>query len=200
VDAVIVDLLFSTDLSTREIALRVGATHEQVKGRIAALGLSWVRAHERMSRGHHALFTIMQKLVPGEDVITEQPIGERLKLDVYCPKYRLAAEYHGQQHFQYVEHFHGDMEGYRDSMRRDARKIEICKEKGIALVAFDARDPMTEDYVFQQLLEALVKTQPSKTLVQSVRKPKSDWELAQAEKQRERRKQTYRRIKQEKKL
>jgi hypothetical protein len=197
-DAVLTDLLFTTDLSIREIALRLGIPVAETRARIAALGLGWVRADERMSRGHAALFSIMQKLLPGEDVITEQPIGERLKLDVYCPKYRLAAEFHGQQHFTYIEHFHGDMAGFKDSQRRDARKVEICQEKRIALVAFDARDPMTEDYVFKRLLEAMQATPPVVVTV-DVRE-KADWALAAQERQREYRKMIYQRKKQERKI
>lgn len=198
-DAVITDLLFATDLSVKEIALRLGMPVAEVKARVAALGLGWVRSHERMSRGHAALFSIMERLLPGEDVITEQPIGERLKLDVYCPKYRLAAEFHGQQHFTYVEYFHGDMAGFKDSQRRDARKIEICREKRIALVAFDARDPMTEDYVFKKLLEALRDTPAVEVGVDP--KVKNDsWALAAQERQREYRKMIYQRKKQERKI
>lgn len=198
-DPLIIDLLFSTDLSVKEIALRVGLTLAQTKERIAALGLGWVRAHERMSRGHHALYTIMCKLFPGEEVVTEQPVGERLMLDVYCPKFRLAAEYHGQQHFQYVEHFHGNMEGFMESQRRDARKIELCQEKRIGLAVFDARDPMTEDYVFKKMMTALKET-PAVEAGPTVKAIKSDWALAAAERQREYRKMAYRRKKQERKL
>jgi hypothetical protein len=192
-DSVIVDLL-----STREIAVRVGVPHEEVKTRIAFLGLDWVRARERMSRGHAALFSIMEKLLPGEDVVTEYSIGERLKLDVYCPKYQLAAEFHGQQHFAYVEHFHGDMTGFLDSQRRDARKIEICQEKGVALVAFNATDKMTEDAVFRRLLVAMQDMDPM-THEEKVKRI-DPYREAQLERQRKYRKQTYRMRKQERGL
>jgi hypothetical protein len=198
VDALVIDLLFTTELSVKEIALRVGATVDQVKERITALGLGWVRARSRMSRGHAALYEIMQRLVPGEEIVTEQPIGERLKLDVYCPKYRLAAEYHGQQHFVYVEHFHGNMEGFKDSQRRDARKAELCQQKKIGLIVFDARDPMTEGYVFQQMLDTMKMMDPVEQQ-RSVKKIDPYLE-ARKEQQREYRKRVYRQIKEERKL
>lgn len=197
-DAVLTDLLFTTDLSVKEIAVRLGVPVTEVKGRIAALGLGWVRAHERMSRGHYALYMIMQKLIPGEDVVTEQPIGERLKLDIYCPKFRLAAEYHGQQHYAYSEHFHGDMEGYNEACRRDVRKILLCELKDIALVVFNAKDPMTEDYVFKRLLEAMERREPVPQVVAI--KQVDQFVESQREQQREYRKNAYRRMKQERKI
>lgn len=141
----------------------------------------------------------MTKLLPGEDVITEQPIGERLKIDVYCPRYRVGAEYHGQQHYAYNEHFHGDMNGFFESRRRDDRKLELCKLKGVTLVVFDARDPMTEDYVYKALLKGLQET-PLVSKVVKTNKAPSDYQVAQVEKQRAYRKSLYQQRKQERKL
>lgn len=141
----------------------------------------------------------MEELVPGEKIITEQPIGERLKLDVYCPKYKLAAEFHGQQHFAYVEHFHGDYQGFRDSQKRDERKIELCREKGVTLVAFHSGHPMTEEFVFKSLMEAMQAAPPVHKL-DRVKTEKSVYLQEQAEKNRQYRKREYRRIKQERKL
>lgn len=198
-DALIIDLLFSTDLSIKEIAIRCGAPVAEVRARIAALNLGWVRSHERMSRGHAALYEIMCRLFPGEDVVTEQPIGERLMLDVYCPKSRLAAEFHGQQHFVYTEHFHGDMDGFKESQRRDLRKVELCHEKGVTLVAFTAQEPMTEDYVFARLIEAMREGTPAPTRLRKVR-DKSEYQLQQADRQRAYRKQQYQLRKRERNL
>lgn len=155
-DGVVTDYVFDTNLSTREIAVEMAATDIEIKQRIRELGLSWVRRRNgHMSRGQAALTQIMRKLLPGEKVVTEEPVGERLLLDVYCPGFKLAAEYHGRQHFLYVEYFHKDKQGFLDSQKRDERKQELCDQLGITLVVFRYNDVLDEDMVFDRLVAAL---------------------------------------------
>lgn len=153
------DLLFETNLSNREIGMELGRTELEVTREIRELGLSWVRRKKgNISRGQGALTAIMQKLLPGEEIRAEEPIGDRLRLDVYCPRYDLAAEYHGRQHFFYTEHFHGDKRGFHESQARDEKKEEICKNLGIALVVFRYNDTLTEEVVYERMLDALRNT------------------------------------------
>lgn len=158
-ELLLTDLLFDSNLSYREIAEEISLTESQVRAAVKQLGLGWVRrSRGYASRGQAALMSIMRKLVPGEAIAAEEPLGDRLKLDVYCPKFQLAAEYHGRQHFQYVEFFHQDMRGFEDHRRRDERKVELCKQLGIALVIFRYTDELTEDAVFRRLLDAMEST------------------------------------------
>jgi len=153
------DFLFESNLSNREIAMELGCTELDVTQEIRSLGLSWVRRKKgNISRGQGALTAIMAKLLPGEEIRTEHPIGNRLRLDVFCPRYNLAAEYHGRQHFFYTEHFHGDKQGFYASQARDEQKEQICKDLGIALVIFRYNDTLTEDVVFERMLDALRNT------------------------------------------
>lgn len=155
-DSLLTDFIFDSNLSAREIAKDLEATEIEVTKRIRELGLSWVRRKNgHLSRGQAALTAIMRKLLPGEDINTEEAIGERLRLDVYCPAYRLGAEYHGRQHFEFVPYFHNDKDGFRDSQRRDERKQEICNDLGIALVVFRYNDTLTEDAVYERMLDTL---------------------------------------------
>lgn len=155
-DGELVDLLFETNLSIPEIAERMDVSTELVSKHIKALGLDWVRRKDRkMSRGQAALTSIMQQLLPGQEIVNEYHIGERLRLDVYCPKYKLGAEYHGRQHFWYSSFFHKDQEAFKESQARDERKIELCKELGINLVVFRYNDTLTNDIVFERLLDAV---------------------------------------------
>src|SRR4051812_28977044 len=94
-DTLLVDYVFDSNLSTREIARELECAELEVKRRIRELGLSWVRRSKgHISRGQAALTSILAKLLPNEKIVTEEPIGERLRLDVYCPSYKIAAEYH----------------------------------------------------------------------------------------------------------
>jgi len=112
----------------------------------------------RVSKGQIALHDIIKKLFPLERFVTEYSIGERLRLDIFYPKYNLAIEYHGRQHYEYVEHFHGDIHGFNDSLNRDQRKADICEEKGIALLIFKYDDSLTEESILQRIQEVIDKT------------------------------------------
>ena len=54
-------------------------------------------------------------------------------LDFYLPKYNIAIECQGGQHFFPVEHFGGEKEFAR-IQERDARKFDICACKGIKVI------------------------------------------------------------------
>ena len=61
--------------------------------------------------------------------------GRGMELDLYCEPLKIAIEYHGRQHYQYVPHFHRkgpqDFEAQR---RRDAYKLDICDEHGVYVI------------------------------------------------------------------
>jgi len=189
------DYLFETNLSNQEIAMELGKTELDVTREIRNLGLSWVRRKKgHVSRGQGALTQIMAKLLPGEEIVSEKPIGNRLRLDVFCPRYNLAAEYHGRQHFYYVEHFHGNMEGFRESQRRDENKEQICRDLGIALVVFRYNDTLTEDVVFSRMLDELRNTPVVKEEKVSAYKGNPFYE-ANKIRQREYRREQYQKMK-----
>lgn len=193
-DTVLLDMLFETNLSNREIAEQLGFTPAQVSQKIRSLGLGWIRRGRGFaSRGQASLTAMVKRLVPGVEIISEYAIGERLKLDIYCPKYQLAVEYHGRQHFEYIEFFHHDSHGFDDHYKRDLRKAEICQEKGIALVVFRYNDLLTEDMVFERLMEALASTKTVEAKPKTL-KGNPVYE-AHKQRQREYRKQAYVRMK-----
>lgn len=196
-DSVIKDSLFNTNLSMKDLAAEVGLTEYKLAKRIKELGLTWVRRKDRkMSRGHAALFHILQRLAPNETVVTEYHIGERLMLDIYCPALKLAIEFHGRQHFYYVEHFHGDMKGFEESQKRDERKEQMCSEQGITLVVFRYNDNLDEDIVLERLLDAIRSSKPpAKPEPTTSRYKGNPYYEAQKQRQREWRKEQYKKMK-----
>lgn len=156
----LVELLWETNKTKQEIADELQIPLSELQNRMKLLGLDWVqKSTKKISRGHFALTQIMKKLIPGEDIINEHHIGERLMLDVYCAKYKLAAEFHGRQHFKFIPFFHPTYEDFIRGQERDERKLQLCKEQGISLVVFRYCDNLTEDLIFARLLEALQDTE-----------------------------------------
>ena len=56
-------------------------------------------------------------------------------LDFYVPKYNVAIECHGIQHFESVKLFGGD-ESFKKTKERDELKYKLCKEHGIKIFYF----------------------------------------------------------------
>jgi hypothetical protein len=150
------DLLLETSLSISEIAKELGWTIPQVNKKINSIGLTWLKdSRKKMSRGQTALTAAMQKLLPGEKIINEYHIGDKLKLDVYCPKYEIAAEFHGRQHYYYTSRFFESKYDFEEAIKRDEKKEQWCVDNGVALIVFRYNDSLTEQSVFDRLLEAI---------------------------------------------
>lgn len=157
------DLLFDSNMSISQIARELDVSINEVNKKINQLGLNWLKNSKRkMSRGQTALTSIMKRLLPGEEVVNEFHIGNRMKLDVYCPRIQLAAEYHGRQHFYYTSRFFDSKYEFEEAQKRDAEKVQYCKDNGIALVVFRYNDLLTEQVVYDRMLSAIRST-PIKT-------------------------------------
>jgi len=158
--AYLTDLMFDTSMSLSEVARELGWPINKVNKEINRLGLSWLKdSKKKMSRGQTALTSIMKKLLPGEKIINEFHIGNKMKLDVYCPSYQIAAEYHGRQHFFYTQRFFDSKYEFEEAVERDKTKLDWCKENGVALVVFRYNDKLTEEAVFERMIQA-IRTSP----------------------------------------
>jgi very-short-patch-repair endonuclease len=168
------DLIFDSKLSLSDIAKEFDLCLKDLNTELSKLNLSWVKSsRKKMSRGQTALTSIMKKLFPGEIVLNEHHVGDRLRLDVFCPKYKIAAEYHGRQHFFYTERFFESRYDFLEAQKRDEKKAQICKELGIELVTFRYNDELTEEAVYNRMLAAIrgssfeKKDNPKKSLSNS---------------------------------
>jgi hypothetical protein len=61
--------------------------------------------------------------------------GKPIELDLYNEDLKIAIEYHGRQHYEYIPHFHrnGPHE-YESQRRRDNYKLDICDENGVYVI------------------------------------------------------------------
>ena len=73
-----------------------------------------------------------------------------LELDVFVSEKNIAFEYQGQQHFYPVACW-GGQESLEALRIRDARKAELCRQRGVVLVAFDFTEPLTEEHVRERI-------------------------------------------------
>lgn len=57
----------------------------------------------------------------------------RQHYDVWLPIWKIAVEYHGEQHYMPIEYF-GGQESYENTVKRDKKKEDISRENGITLI------------------------------------------------------------------
>lgn len=60
--------------------------------------------------------------------------GNNLELDCYNPELRLAVEYNGIQHYNFIPFFHKNKEAFLNQKYRDELKRRMCKDHQIALL------------------------------------------------------------------
>jgi hypothetical protein len=194
----IADCLFGTNMSIDKIASSIGRNPTYVQGVIKDMNWDWARTKSRkMSRGATSLTALFKKLLPGQEIVNEFHVGERLMLDVYCPKYKIGAEYHGSQHFQYNTMFHENNSEFIKGQIRDQRKIELCKQQGISLVVFRYNDVLDEVTVSERIIDAVRNSdcEPIKGIKKRPTKKNEFYEV-----QQERRRQAWRKGYRDKKL
>jgi very-short-patch-repair endonuclease len=201
-DLFLVDLLLESDLSLPAIAKEVDLSIKDLNKKITQLGLTWIKEQrKKSSRGQSALTSVMKKLLPNEKIINEHHLGDKLRLDVYCPSYKLAAEFHGRQHFYYTERFFDSRYEFEEAQKRDVKKVEMCKEQGIALIVFRYNDLLTEESVYSRMIEAIRSSEWKNVESNPAKKPLSQNIFYQQQKKKnsEHKKQVYRAMKQRKK-
>lgn len=57
-----------------------------------------------------------------------------LELDCFNSELKIAVEYHGQQHYNFVPYFHRNKDRFINQKYRDVLKRKLCEENGIFLV------------------------------------------------------------------
>lgn len=170
-ESIIKDMIFNSNSTIADISREIGLSYPDTRKKIKAMGLDWAaNKNRKYSKGHSALTEIFKTLLPGYEIVTEHPLDNGLFLDIYCPRLKLGAEYHGRQHFFYSNLFHKDRYAFERGIENDEKKIEYCKKNGISLVTFRFSDKLTQDSVADRIVEAIkackeeVSPKPSKSL------------------------------------
>src|SRR5665648_420151 len=58
----------------------------------------------------------------------------RLELDAYCESLRLAAEFHGHQHYVFPNSYHSTRAAFDLQQQRDRLKEKLCHQHGVSLL------------------------------------------------------------------
>jgi len=72
------------------------------------------------------------------------PRGTLLELDGFCETLKLAWEYHGQQHYEFVPHFHESERHFRLRLKDDQLKRAKCSKRGIKLIEVPYTVPLRQ--------------------------------------------------------
>ena len=95
---------------------------------------------------------ILRSEFPYDRILEEVPLPgshkpsrkSTLFVDFLIPSSSLAVEVHGRQHFEFVAHFHGDVQGFRKSKARDRDKARWLEINSITLVVLNYSETENE--------------------------------------------------------
>ena len=79
--------------------------------------------------------------------------GQNLELDIYNDELKIAVEYNGRQHYEYVPYFHRTRESFNNQKQRDFIKRLLCEKHGIFLieVPYNVKINDIEPYILSEL-------------------------------------------------
>ena len=94
----------------------------------------------------------------------ENPVTkEKLELDLYNDELRLAIEYNGRQHYEYVPFLHqNSKDRFYNMQYRDILKKDMCEKQGIHLITVDYRCPDIETYLVKEFRRYENKSSPER--------------------------------------
>lgn len=116
---------------------------------------------------------IMEELL-GKPFVKNRDVLEGYELDGYNAELGIAFEYHGLQHYEYVEIFHRSIENFHKQKERDRFKRKLCEIKGIYLISVpytvSRDDTLFLNFIYLSLKKKKIDCKP----------PKKDLELKAA--------------------
>jgi hypothetical protein len=90
--------------------------------------------------------------------------GNHIELDGYCPKYGIAFEYMGEQHYKSNHHWNKNFQAFVDQAYRDEIKIRLCDSNGVYLITvpYNVKLNQIEAYIKYYLPHAVLERQRNK--------------------------------------
>lgn len=87
--------------------------------------------------------------------------GTSLEIDLFCEELKLAFEYNGKQHYEFVPMFHSTEENFKQTKEHDKIKLRDCTKQGITLIVipYTVKTKNIKQFVIDQL--KLVNIKPT---------------------------------------
>lgn len=146
----------------------------------------------RGSKDQKILYQFLSELYPSFDIIYEYPLYElNQRIDIYIPNLALALEYNGRQHYDFIEHFHKNIEGFKDAQKMDQRKREYLLLHGIKLIEIPYNQMVSD----KEELVKLINDQPYPDFPYKPLPEYSEKQLSFKENMKEHRKEIYKKSK-----
>ena len=122
----------------------------------------------RTSSGEAECRRVLEKLFHPHNFINARPLrngvtNKDLELDCWCDELKLAVEYNGKQHYEYIPYMHKNNKAeFRNQQYRDYMKIQQCKDNGITLITVPYTIPVCdiESFLKSNLIDlGFIKTE-----------------------------------------
>jgi len=107
---------------------------------------------KRKSKQHVAVCNILKKLFPSARIQQDASIKvgrKTLFVDILLPRYNLAFEINGQQHYEYNSFMHGSRYGFQKKRENDSLKRMYCEDNNIKLCVVHYNDTITEELIMK---------------------------------------------------
>lgn len=154
------------------------------------------KVDNRGSNDQRFLYDLLHEVYPIHKIVYEFPIYElQQRIDLFIPTLGIALEYNGRQHYEYVEFFHKNAEGFEKSFTLDNKKSKYLDSLGIKLVIIPYNGVPKTSQELKQLIDSI----PYPEKLYSGIEDKNLYAESKLEEARDYRKKQYQKIKKLKK-
>ncbi len=97
------------------------------------------------------MFRILKKIIKSPMIKHDRTVLDGLELDAYFSKLKLAFEYMGKQHYEWIKFFHPTEAEFKAQQYRDKCTKKICKILSITLIVIKYDEELSEQLVLSKL-------------------------------------------------
>lgn len=109
---------------------------------------------ETRSKGQTALKKFLYPFWKDDMVLEEMPlVGSLMRFDIINLTRKIAVEFDGRAHHEFVKHFHKTRNGFLRHIKRDIQKEDFLEINKITLVRVRNEKELTYDYFLSQGVE-----------------------------------------------
>lgn len=104
------------------------------------------------------VYKLLKEVFPRNIILKEHYVkfkGTKLFYDFYIKDLGILIEVQGEQHTQFIKHFHDDKQKLIAQKNRDNLKIEYAQEKDISFARFNFDEEITEELILTKIFGAL---------------------------------------------